>query len=126
MNMGVSKKSGKTPKSSMLIGFSIINHPYISFKTFPFFFRPFLQQAAGTPRRPVPAESSNGECFRFLHTTVTDEKDGCLLNWLGLKCSYPLSEMESHHSFFKMFLLFLHGYFYCCVPTHFGGVVLHE
>ena len=26
--MGVSKNNGKTPKSSMLIGFSIINHPF--------------------------------------------------------------------------------------------------
>jgi len=26
--LGVSKNSGKTPKSSILIGFSIINHPF--------------------------------------------------------------------------------------------------
>ena len=85
--MGVSKNRGKTPKSSILIGFYIINHPFWGFLGYHYFWKlPYAENFCELPQAPKTSretsfysandsEKENIPCFVVFGHAITNSNN---------------------------------------------------
>ena len=112
--MGVSKNAG-TPKSSILIGFSIINHPFWGTPTF------LETPICSSPKTGDPAnwdENLHEDLASLVKSNLTNACHSIFFRWLQDSKDQPLATLQTNCKIQKIIIERVRTYIYIYAVLH--------